>query len=121
MGDLSTNFSRAEFRCKCGQCEPVDPPMELVDALQVLRDYVGVPVKIHSGHRCEAYNKKVGGALHSKHLTAEAADFTIEGYPPSDVQGYLLIRYAGRYGIGRYDTFTHLDVRKGMSRWDNRK
>ena len=121
MGDLSPNFNRREFKCKCGECEQVGPPQELVDVLQDVRDHFGKPITVHSGHRCPAYNKRVGGAKRSKHMLGIAADITVKGYTPNQVQKYLLNKYEGKYGIGRYNTFTHIDVRKGPARWDKRK
>lgn len=121
MGDLSKNFSTSEFRCKCRSCEPILPPKELVDALQELRDHFGKSVRVHSGHRCPDYNRRVGGAARSKHMKGIAADITVKGNSPNKVQKYLLDRYKGKYGIGRYNTFTHIDVRTGPARWDNRR
>jgi len=121
MGDLSENFSRAEFRCKCGQCDQVGPAPDLIIALQEMRDHFGQPVTIHSGHRCKAYNRRIGGATFSRHIKGDAADFTVSGVSNNDVQDYLLGKYRGRYGIGRYNTFTHLDVRPYQARWDQRR
>ena len=121
MGNRSEHFSDHEFRCKCGQCVPVLPPDELIDALQDLRDHFGEPVTVHSGHRCERYNRRVGGASRSKHMKGIASDVTVKGIDNNSVQKYLLAKYRGRYGIGRYNTFTHLDVRPGPARWDNRR
>ena len=120
MGDLSRNFSLSEFKCKCGECEQVPPPQELIDELQEMRDHFGASVKIHSGHRCPAYNRRVGGAKHSQHLKATAADHTVNGKTPNQVQRYWLNKHPDGFGIGRYNTFTHFDVRKKTARWDNR-
>lgn len=120
MGDLSKNFSSSEFRCKCGQCDPIEINPELIEHMQNLRDLVGKPITIHSGHRCETYNKRVGGASNSQHLYGNACDFSIGGIKHDDIQGYLMVRFQGRYGIGRYDTFTHFDVRGWEARWDSR-
>ena len=76
---------------------------------------------VHSGHRCPPYNAYVGGASASQHMKATAGDFTVEGVSPNTVQEYLLKRYADTKGIGRYNTFTHIDVRKGKARWDYRR
>ena len=121
MGDLSANFSKREFKCKCGDCEQVGPPDELIEVLQEIRDHFGKTVRVHSGHRCPAYNRRVGGASRSKHMKGIAADITIKGNSPKKVQNYLLQKYDGQYGIGRYNTFTHIDVRDGQARWDNRR
>jgi len=120
MGDLSKNFSLSEFKCKCGECDQIDPPLELVNELQELRDHFGASVKIHSGHRCPAYNAKVGGAEYSQHLKATAADHTVDGKSPTEVQAYWIKRHPEKFGIGRYNTFTHFDVRPYKARWDNR-
>lgn len=116
MGDLSKNFSRKEFACHCG-CGFDDISLELIAVLQQLRDYYGKPVKINSACRCEKHNAKVGGAKHSKHKEGIAADVVVSGVLPKDVHKYLIEKYEGRYGIGRYNTFTHIDVRDGCARW----
>lgn len=123
MGDRSKNFSNAEFRCKCGKCTPILPPDDLIEKMQAMRDHFNASVSVHSGHRCVAYNKRVGGAPASKHLTALACDHTVKGVSNDDVQDYWLKTMgAKKCGIGRYDTFTHFDVRKDRaSRWDFRK
>ena len=52
MGDLTKDFSRQEFACKCG-CgfDRIDP--RVVDMCQVIRDKLGAPVRINSACRCE--------------------------------------------------------------------
>jgi hypothetical protein len=46
----------------------------VVAILQPLRDYMGTPIRINSGFRTKAYNKKVGGVPSSDHLMGFAAD-----------------------------------------------
>lgn len=41
----------------------------------------GHPLAIHSGFRCPELNQSIGGAAHSQHLTAQAADFHVIGLP----------------------------------------
>ena len=120
MGDLSKNFSRHEFTCKCG-CgfDTLDP--QLVRILQELRDYYGSPLIVSSACRCAFHNKAEGGAIKSQHLYGRAADFILEGVPTNIVQEFLLQKYPTEYGIGRYDNFTHLDTRNNPARWDKRK
>ncbi len=51
----------------------------LVDnVLQPLRKMYGKPIKINSGYRSEAVNKKVGGSPTSSHCKGEAADLDCE-------------------------------------------
>jgi uncharacterized protein YcbK (DUF882 family) len=128
MGNRSKNFSDSEFKCKCSwraphlpRCEQVFVPDALIDILQDVRDHFGRPVTVHSGHRCGPYNVYVGGARFSQHVNGYASDITVEGHPPNEVQDYLLAKYPNSYGIGRYNTFTHIDVRSRKARWDNRR
>lgn len=114
---LSANLSREEFKCKCGQCDFDTVDKELVDVLQHIRTYFGKPLIITSGNRCPEYNEQIGGAKTSYHIRGRAADFYINGVDHKELQRYLLETYPNRYGIGCYDTFTHLDTRTGKGRW----
>lgn len=126
MGDLTKNFSRDEFACKSGSgLDAIS--LELVDVMQSIRDHFGRRIVVNSGCRTPEYNKAIGGAKFSKHLPQAngeciACDFVVDGVSPNEVQEYLLERFAGLPGgIGRYNTFTHIDVRKNVSaRWDKR-
>lgn len=42
--------------------------------LQPLRNIYGKPIRIASGYRTPALNSYIGGATHSQHMKAEAAD-----------------------------------------------
>lgn len=45
------------------------------NVLQPLRDYLGTPIKITSGYRCLALNRKLGSKDNSQHIKGCAADF----------------------------------------------
>ena len=117
---LSKNFVRKEFACKCG-CKlgmnDGDINLELVRVVQDVRDHFGKPVVINSGLRCAFHNSRVGGAPKSQHLLGTAADIRIAGINPKDVYDYLDKKYPDKYGIGRYPSFTHIDVREKKARW----
>ena len=77
---ITQNFSLSEFRCKDG----TDVPEELMDNvsllcenLQVLRDEIGKPIRVISGYRSPKYNRRIGGARRSQHMTANAADIKV--------------------------------------------
>lgn len=119
MGDLSRNFSRSEFECKCGCGEAEVSPL-LIEHLQKLRDYTGEPIRITSGLRCEAHNAAVGGAINSQHLKGLAADIVVSWWPADELLRLLrvLVRanvlYVGyAYKIGK--NAVHIDVRKPES------
>lgn len=47
------------------------------EVLEPLRSFVGGPIVISSGYRCNALNVKVGGAYASQHTLGEAADISL--------------------------------------------
>lgn len=113
---LTKNFNKEEFACKCG-CGFDEVDMELVNVLQDVRDHFGQPVRITSACRCAEHNKDVGGAERSKHLLGIASDIVVAKTSHRLVQDYLEGKYPDTYGIGRYKTFTHIDVRKNKARF----
>ena len=69
------NFKASEFACKCGcKFNNIDPRVMIM--AQVIRDELGVPVRVNSGCRCEKHNAEVGGAKDSKHTKGLAADLS---------------------------------------------
>ena len=114
---LSKNLSRSEFACKCGRCGFDTADVELVGMVQDVRDHFGTTVIITSACRCPKYNKAVGGGDKSQHLLGRAADIVVPGVSPAEVHRYLFDKYPDQYGLGRYDTFTHVDSRRGPARW----
>ncbi len=116
MGDLTHNFSRWEFACKCG-CGFDTVDYELLTLLQDFRRHFGRRIVIYSGVRCSSYNALVGGATDSQHLVGKAADFHIEGIIPEMVYNYLNDRFPNKYGIGLYEWGIHFDVRSDKARW----
>lgn len=115
MGDMSPNFSRAEFACKCG-CGLDNISPDQVKALQELRDNLGVAIHILSGCRCLAHNAAVGGVPNSQHLPDEngvchASDITCRYIPPTQLKGEALkVSAFDNGGIGLYPGFVHVDV-----------
>jgi uncharacterized protein YcbK (DUF882 family) len=112
---LSRHFHRSEFSCSCG-CGFAAVDLELVAILEDVRSHFNSPVIITSGCRCEKKNTDVGGEKGSFHLKGMAVDFKVMGVDPAEVATYLEDKYSG-YGIGRYSTWTHLDVRNYTARW----
>jgi uncharacterized protein YcbK (DUF882 family) len=118
MGDVSKNFSRREFACKCG-CGFNAVDVDLLIGLQKLRDIAGESIRINSACRCEAHNKKVGGAAKSQHKFAKAADIVISGKAPGEMAA-LAEKVAefqkGAIIVYGKDGFIHVDVRGVMYR-----
>jgi uncharacterized protein YcbK (DUF882 family) len=121
---ISQHFSRAEFSQRARHGQPAMPyPAEwiadrlrpLCAALEVLRAEVGRPLVVVSGYRSQAYNRAIGGARASQHVTGRAADVRCAGLSAVDLHAAALTLYrAGALkvgGLGLYSGFVHLDVR----------
>lgn len=119
MGDISPNFNRREFSCHCG-CgfDAISP--DLLPVLEDVRAHFGQPMIVNCGCRCPAHNAAVGGVQKSQHMNGIAADIQVQNKTPALVADYLEHKYPDRYGIGRYNGFTHIDMRPGKARWDDR-
>ena len=99
-----------------------------ITLLQELRERLGRPLKVTSGYRSPQHNQMVGGAARSMHLKF-ATDIT-----PIKLEAderdialtaiYHLAQDIGFTGMGRYNTFIHLDCRGFVGRvhaeWDKR-
>ena len=116
MGDLSKHFSRYEFACKCG-CGYDTVDAELITVLEALREHFDRPVTINSGCRCSEHNENIEGGKKSQHLIGRAADIVVKKVDSAVVYRYLTDRYIGKYGIGGYAGFTHIDTRSKRARW----
>ena len=121
---LTKNFNLSEFDCKDGTEMPSEllaNVLELAENLQVLRDFVGVPIKINSSYRSLSHNANIGGSKSSQHLFAKAADIVIESKSPEQVANIIKALISeGKMkqgGIGVYNTFTHYDIRGHKARW----
>lgn len=111
---LSPNFHKKEFnqnRKPMGlDAFKVNPI--LIDKLEELRTAIGdKPIKINSGYRSSEYNKEVGGASKSQHLTGSAADIQVEGMTSNELN-----KIASELGFSFTQTYKnkphlHVDVR----------
>jgi GH25 family lysozyme M1 (1,4-beta-N-acetylmuramidase) len=125
-GRLSPNFMRKEAACN-------DPANTAVPTslranvqrqafhLERLRHELGdKPLPVLSWYRTSAWNKHVGGAVNSRHLQADAADFTTQ-----TVQSFGTARFDAacekvyaKGGFGRYASGSrHGDARGSRARW----
>ena len=130
---MTKNFKIDEFKCKGNlrgcNCEMPDDVykniQELAENLQIIRDELQEPIKINSAYRCENHNRKIGGTSKSQHVKGKAADIVVKNLTPDEVANALDNLQQGGFiksgGLGRYDTFTHIDIRGTEARWDFRK
>ena len=117
MGDLTENFSRSEFVCRCGCGEDRVNPM-LVERLQIARNFLGRGMTITSGCRCVDHNENEGGSPTSSHLVkprgrseefCDAADVEVRGGEYRfELDGAL--REGGFRRLGVHNKFIHADI-----------
>jgi len=76
-----------------------------------------MPVLVNSWYRSRLYNHRIGGVTRSMHLSCGAADVVKSGFTPGEVADILEHHPdSGKFGIGRYKTFTHIDIRGMIGR-----
>lgn len=76
----------------------------------------GVPIAINSAYRTHTYNQRVQGEPGSQHPLGRALDIRHPVLTPHELHATILeLHRDGRLpllgGLGRYPTFTHIDVR----------
>lgn len=123
---LTENFSREEFDCADGSEMPTDVQLniaELAVQLEIIRAHFNAPVHINSAYRSPEYNATIpGSSKNSQHTLGKAADIVVQGVEPDDV--YWAIEFLisegliKEGGLGRYNTFTHYDIRGTRARWN---
>jgi Peptidase M15 len=118
---VGSNFTWGEAT-KDGTRIPVDRSISdnivaLAHRLDLVRLELGNrPISVASWYRDPISNRAVGGASKSQHLTGGAADINISGLTPKQVQNLLDDTWQGGLGYGK--TFTHLDIRGYVVRWN---
>ena len=129
---LTNNFSKSECECKCG-CEMPQDVLDnikiVAEQLQIVRDKLNKVIKINSAYRCPKHNEMIGSnSNRSQHPKGKAADIVVKDFTPDEtaaiIENMLTNETLPSFhigGLGRYNTFTHVDIRENHARWDNRK
>ena len=108
-----TNFTLNEFKCSCG-CTENHTKMDLLRALQVVRDMMDEPIAISSGYRCLEHNRSVGGKDTSSHIQGLAADIVVpdSGYAFRLLETIFVSRRFKRIGYGKMGNtlILHVDI-----------
>lgn len=101
-GRLRTQHERVDVACLKPQ---------LVQTLKRIEAHFGRPVLVTSGFRDRAYNRKVGGAMESRHMYCEAADIQVPGVSKWDIAEFAR-SLPGRGGVGTYchTDSVHVDI-----------
>jgi len=118
---LSTHFNSEEFDCHCSDsdCDFTLVDTNLIANLEILRHMLGgIILAINSGYRCPKYNKAIGGEPDSQHTYGKASDIASATIKPKVIADAAeLVPGFKKGGLGRYPSFTHVDVRGKVARW----
>ncbi|BAC93391.1 conserved hypothetical protein [Vibrio vulnificus YJ016] len=123
---LTAHFKWSEFSCNDKDNTPVPQDLRtnvknLASQLEVIRSEIGKPIKITSAYRTPEYNRKIGGATNSLHVTGKAADLQVSGVKPKDLYEKIIsLINNGKItqgGVGLYTSFVHYDIRGTSARW----
>ncbi len=108
-GDVRKNFSWSAFACRC--CGRLFVAVSLVDVAQVIRVFLGRPLRVASAYRCPSHNSFVGGSDTSEHLRGLALDLSIPSYEDrAAVLEYLASLGYDKGGLEQYSWGLHLDL-----------
>lgn len=123
-GKLSPNFSLAEARCNDGTNVPqslLGNAQRHAFNLERFRHQMGdKSLSSNSWYRTPSYNRKVGGASQSRHMSADATDFTSQTVAKFGRAKWYSVaeRVFRNGGVGDYPVgSTHLDSRGWRARW----
>lgn len=124
---IRKNFMVAEFACSDGS-GIIIMNSDTLDSCQMIKDYMcdkygrNVPIVINSANRTAQYNKEIGGAEKSYHVSGDAVDLKVpHGFTQKQFLADIYQALGDRVntmGIGEnYNTFVHIDHRGYWSRW----
>jgi uncharacterized protein YcbK (DUF882 family) len=101
----------------------VNPKM--IELAQAIRNRIGAYTP-NSAYRCPTHNQEIGGTQMSQHMAGNAIDVP----QPQDMESadfYDIILQSlhevgidpyKSAGIGEYNSFIHVDIRKEKARWN---
>lgn len=125
-GFLSPNFTRKEARCNDAANTPVPGKLranaqrQAFNLERLRHELGGKPLPILSWYRTPAHNAAVGGASQSRHMQADATDFTTQTVNSFGATKFdsACDRIYSNGGFGRYPSGSrHSDSRGSRARW----
>lgn len=86
---------------------------QLLEAVNKLRIAYGKPMVVNSGYRPAGYNKAIGGAPNSAHITCEAVDFKDKD---GEIKKFCTLERLKEYGLwmehpSATPSWCHVDIR----------
>ena len=115
---VTEHFLLSECVCPCCDRIKIVPGFyRHLELLERMRLQIDAPITITSGYRCPEHNAEVGGAQLSWHLLFATDVKPSDEDPKKLLWMYRIALELGFGGIGKYETFIHLDMRPEQARW----
>ena len=98
--------------------EVVENLKKVMYILDIVRVYIGKPILVNSGYRCEKLNEMVGGVQKSMHTKGLAADFRTKEKEDINTMFEFLKRNQEKFRIIEllnYKTFIHVGVSETLT------
>lgn len=100
----------------------VENIVKTAGTMEEIRKYLGGrAITITSWYRDPETNRKVGGAEKSMHMQGLAVDFSVSGLEPREVYKKMDEYWGSKGGLGKYNSWTHVDGRGKPARWSANK
>ncbi len=115
---VTEHFKFSECVCSCCDRIKIVPGFyRHMELLERMRLKIDAPISITSGYRCPEHNSKVGGKPRSWHLLFATDVKPTDEDPKILLRMYRIALDFGFGGIGKYESFIHLDMRPETARW----
>lgn len=98
--------------------EVVENLKKVMYILDIVRVYIGKPILVNSGYRCEKLNEMVGGVKNSMHVKGLAADIRTKEKKDIDTMFKFLKKNQKEFKIIElinYKTFIHVGVSETLT------
>lgn len=119
-GWIAVYFKPEEFASKGNG--RINIKSDLVNRLDAVRTEFGQPIKITSGYRDPAHNRRVRGSKNSQHMHGTAVDINMAGMnTKTRYRLMVLLVQNGFTSFGSYDrspNMLHADLRDRAATWD---
>lgn len=118
---IRPNFTEQELYSTSKDAPPAHQLTDqVIDGVQIIRDWLGKPVTVNSTYRTKAHNDSIGSNDKSQHRISTAIDLTAAKNDLEKVKHEIRsqsgelwnrLRAAGVVGFGVYKGFVHIDSR----------
>jgi len=126
---LSKHLSRAEFeRSDAATNYGINNSMNsgqlakamalAINCFEPIREHLGKPIRVNSGYRSPAVNKRIGGALTSQHSLGEAIDLDLHDRDLFEwiIDNVTFDQLIAEFPSGGKASWFHISFREGRNR-----